>query len=412
MKNIFFNSLHYLGILSLAVFALLFYSCDKKEDIIHFDDEIIVSIQELKEFYKGEDIILNQKNNFDKIYISGVVVSSYNSGNLPIENAVVIQEGQTGIILLPDEKATNVKLGDSVQINIETGTLSAVDGNINVKGIKTQDFDVLKENTLLKPRSVALAELNSNPSSYLGSLVKVIGAEVQHYKNGDVFLGEKELDDGTGGTLILNTKKTASFAESSIPSFGTFSGIVTLGSDLSTLNLWMRNEDDLEEYIPSLYPEGFPEKFDTDLVKDAYARADLELNSGNWIFDGVTLVTKTDLRPINEDGTKGVQFNQKNAVPLYLEMNFDVYRGASKVTILHGSYGPDPQCTWRLEYSTDEGDSWQQVGDDVTSDNKDPKTAEFEMDIKGKVRFRVHKLALGDENNGRLNLDDFNIYNN
>src|SRR5690606_29947951 len=106
-----------------------------------------------------------------------------------------------------------------------------------------------------------------------------------------------DLDDGTGGVIQLQTNSAASFANEELPSFGTFTGIVRYGTDGSTIQLLMRDYEDLEEYDPSPYPAGFPEVFNTTLVKDAYARANLELASGNWIFDGVTLVTKTDLRP-------------------------------------------------------------------------------------------------------------------
>ncbi len=93
-------------------------------------------------------------------------------------------------------------------------------------------------------------------------------------------------------------------------------------------------------------------------------------------------------------------------------MNFDVPNGASKVTVLSGSYGTDPGCTWRLEYSSDGGSTWEQIGDEVSVNNKVAETVTFLMDLDGPVRFRVLKLGLGDTNNGRLNLDDFTIYQN
>lgn len=411
MKSITYAFGRWLGYLSFTLSLLIVVSCEKENDSFAFDEEINVAIKELKEFYKGEDIVLNREKHFSKIFITGVAISSASSGNLPIERGIVIQEERTGIsVALNDE--SSIKLGDSVRVNVEAGTLTAVSGNVVVEGVKSSDVEVLKENTPIMPRTVVIAELNANFADYAGSLVKVIGAEVIDYQSGDVFSGNKELEDGTGGSIQLRTNSAASFAQEDIPSFGTFTGIVQYGADGSTIQLRMRNYEDLEEYNPSPYPAGFPEAFNTNLVKDAYARANLDLGSGNWIFDGVTLVTKTDLRPINDDGTKGVQFNQRNEVPLYLEMNFDVYRGASKVTILHGSYGTDPGCTWRLEYSTNAGVSWSQIGADVVSNNKTAQTAEFDLDISGQVRFRVHKLALGADNNGRLNLDDFTIYNN
>lgn len=411
MENIIYIWRRWSGYFLFILPLLAAASCEKEKDSFAFDDEINVAIKELKEFYKGEDIVLNREQHFKKIFITGIIVSSASSGNLPIENGIVVHEERVGINVTLEDN-TLFKLGDSVRVNIEAGTLTAVNKNITVVGVKSSDVEVLKEDVSITPRTVAIAELTTSFEDHAGSLVKVIGAEILDHQVGDIFQGIKELDDGTGGMIQLHTVNSASFADEEIPSFGTFTGIAQYGSNGSTIQLWMRDYNDLEEYDPSPYPAGFPEVFNTNLVKDAYARANLELASGNWTFDGVTLVTKTDLRPINPDGTKGVQFNQRNEVPLYLQMNFDVYRGASKVTILHGSYGADPGCTWRLEYSINGGATWSQVGDDVVANNKTPEIAEFNMDIKGQVRFRVHKLALGADHNGRLNMDDFTIYNN
>ncbi|HLT87035.1 MAG TPA: DUF5689 domain-containing protein [Sphingobacterium sp.] len=411
MENIMYICRRWSDYFLLIVALLTTVSCEKENDSFAFDEEINVAIKELKEFYKGEDLMLNGKQHFKKIFITGIVVSAASSGNLPIEKGIVIQEERIGINVMLDDNAS-FKLGDSVRVNIEAGTLTAVHKNITVTGIKSSDVEVLKENASIVPRTAVIAELNANFAEYAGSLVKVVGAEILGHQANDTFQGDKELDDGTGGTIHLHTNSSASFANKEVPSFGTFTGIVQYGLNGSAIQLWMRDDTDLEEYNPSPYPAGFPEVFNTSLVKDAYARANLDLASGNWTFDGVTLVTKTDLRPINVDGTKGVQFNQRNEVPLYLQMNFDVYRGASKVTILHGSYGTDPGCTWRLESSTDGGVTWSQVGNDVVANNKTPEIAEFDLDIKGQVRFRIHKLGLGADNNGRLNMDDFTIYNN
>lgn len=410
MKNINYALGLRLEYIFVILALLVVVSCEKEKDSFAFDEEIYVAVRELKEFYKGEDIVLNGQQQFKKIFITGIVTSSSSAGNAPVDG-IVIQEGRAAISVLLDNNAS-FRLGDSIRVNVEAGTLTTVNRNVVVSGVGSSDVEVLREYRVVEPRTVVIAELNANFADYEGTLVKVIGGEVLDHQEGDTFQGIKDLDDGTEGMIRLQTSSSASFAHEEIPSFGTFTGIVQYGADDSTIQLWMRDMEDLEEYVPSPYPAGFPEVFNTTLVKDAYARANLELASGNWTFDGVTLVTKTDLRPINNDGTKGVQFNQNNTEPLYLQMNFDVYRGASKVSILHGSYGNDPGCVWRLEYSTNGGVTWSQIGDDVVADNKAATVAEFNMDIRGQVRFRVHKLALGSGNNGRLNLDDFTIYNN
>ncbi|MGV3509512.1 MAG: hypothetical protein ACO1N7_09505, partial [Sphingobacteriaceae bacterium] len=92
-------------------------------------------------------------------------------------------------------------------------------------------------------------------------------------------------------------------------------------------------------------------------------------------------------------------------------------KGASKVTLVYGSYGSDPSSTWRLEYSTDAGATWIQAGQDVVDAESKPQSITFNLDIKGPVRFRVNKIGLGVSNvpfllNGQLNIDDFSVYQN
>ncbi len=101
-------------------------------------------------------------------------------------------------------------------------------------------------------------------------------------------------------------------------------------------------------------------------------------------------------------------------------MNFDVKKGASKVIVWYSSYGAkaDKPATFRLEDSVDGGKNWIPLGEDVQAVHKTKQAASYEFDLKGTVRFRNHKLALGDGNadpniaNGRLSIDDFSIYQN
>jgi hypothetical protein len=248
--------------------------------------------------------------------------------------------------------------------------------------------------------------------------VQVIGANITPAPtDGETYAGNKELKDDSGLFLQLHTEENADFADEKISTNVQFSGIAKYynaqSGDTSgaVKQIWMRNLSDAVSTDGPIY-SFFPEDFNTTLEKNSYAMDNLDIKSGNWTFDGVTLVTITDSRPINPDGTKGVQFNQKNATPLYLQMNFDVPNGASKVSLLYGSYGSDPACIWRLEYSTNGGVDWIQTGEDVITGNKTAQTATFIMDITGPVRFRINKIGLGASNNGRLNVDDITIYKN
>src|SRR5690606_31133858 len=104
----------------------------------------------------------------------------------------------------------------------------------------------------------------------------------------------------------------------------------------------------------NVYPN-FPEKFDTDAIKDEYGDADVELKTGTWRLKGVKLVSKKKGIEVETDGTKGLQFISNNKGPMVAEMKFDVAEGASKVTVLSSSYGTDATCKWILQASTDAG---------------------------------------------------------
>lgn len=169
----------------------------------------------------------------------------------------------------------------------------------------------------------------------------------------------------------------------------------------------------------SVYP-GFPEDFESPAqeTKASYATANVELKTGNWRFSQVILANLKGRDRFNPAGKQGVRFAQNKSIPGYLQMNFDLSNGASKVTFLYGSFRDDASSTFRLEYSVNGGKSWKKTGEDISDASLDAKTASFDLDIKGKVRFRIHKLGLGSMEkdlsikNGRLCVDDFMVYEN
>lgn len=167
----------------------------------------------------------------------------------------------------------------------------------------------------------------------------------------------------------------------------------------------------------ALYPN-FPENFDSPdtSAKTKYKKGVVMLKSGEWTFDNAILGAIPNHEHMN--GTQAVRMQQNRSTSSYLEMNFDLLEGASKVVIYYAAYYKDVSSKWRLEYSTDGGATWQQTGKDIDTDQPRLKKEEFNLDIKGKVRFRINKLGLGDGKadpsikNGRLNIDDFAVYKN
>lgn len=165
-----------------------------------------------------------------------------------------------------------------------------------------------------------------------------------------------------------------------------------------------------------LYP-AFPEDFENAPEKLKYDRAGIKLKTGDWILDKCVLQNTTNDAP--SSGAYAARLLGDNTSPAYLQMDFDLPNGASKVTVAYSSYGAkaDPACVWVLEYSTDQGNTWQQTGNEVVAENKRSKElAMFTLNIKGPVRLRINKLGLGSQKidpsikNGRLSIDDFAVY--
>ena len=164
------------------------------------------------------------------------------------------------------------------------------------------------------------------------------------------------------------------------------------------------------------FPEGFEMK--NQVLERGYAEKSINFPTGKWWFSGALVDSTKNDNPSN--GNYAVRLHGNNTVPCYLAMEFDVKKGASRVLVWYSSYSAkvDKPATFRLEYSTDGGNSWLQTGEDIVAKLKSKQSADFMLDIKGNVRFRIHKLALGNGDkdasiaNGRLSIDDFAVYQN
>jgi len=168
---------------------------------------------------------------------------------------------------------------------------------------------------------------------------------------------------------------------------------------------------------------GWPETFESPSEpKGSYNMPaignNVTLHTGQWHLYRA-IIASTVGRDRIVSGDNAVRMQQDRSDDAYLQMNFDVPNGASKVTFWYGSYWNDPSCSFALEYSQDQGSTWQQTGPAITDAHKtsaDPnsKQASFLMNIQGPVRFRITKKGLGASSdnvqNGRLGIDDFAIY--
>ena len=160
----------------------------------------------------------------------------------------------------------------------------------------------------------------------------------------------------------------------------------------------------------NLYP-GFPETFENG-TKASYYPASSLLSTGNWRLDQAMIGSSLSDYP--QSGQKTIRMQRNLTTPCFLQMEFDLPNGASKVTVYHGLYVTDStaSASWILEYSTDAGASWKQAGEQVITTSITKSLSTFDVNIDGPVRFRINKTSRGTIDNGFLSFDDFSVYIN
>jgi len=154
----------------------------------------------------------------------------------------------------------------------------------------------------------------------------------------------------------------------------------------------------------------FPEDFEeANPLKSTYAAANVTFRTGSWLLSNA-IVGGSYNNDRQTSGLYSVRMAQNNTSSAYLQMLFDVTEGASKVTVQHSIYATDSVARWQLEYSKNQGATWQAIGPVFTTHQGVKQQATIAMDIAGSVRFRINKFALTSGNNGRLSIDDIAIY--
>lgn len=164
-----------------------------------------------------------------------------------------------------------------------------------------------------------------------------------------------------------------------------------------------------------IYPD-FPESFEKKSEEDNYKKKSVTLKTGVWTMFGAKIDNFENDKPVT--GTCAIRMLGANKMDHYLRTDFDLEEGVSQVSFWYSSYAAkaDKSCKFRLDYSIDGGKKWKPAGEVIEAKNKTKEKAEFNLNLEGKVRFRIVKLGLGDEkedpsiNNGRLSIDDFAVY--
>lgn len=421
--------------LYVACSAALLSSCVKEYDNPATgvtNDKAAIYV--VRDAYRGASVTLGADQLGGAVFTSGTVISDKASGNIEpgrfVIQSTVESANQTGNItrgiIIDMGTGTDVPyvMGDSLQVNIDGATLARVDGKLVISGVTPGDITKLAENRAIVARDVTLAMLIAEFEEYESTIIAV-HADVSDFGAGVTFSGERPIDDNTG-SAFLHTLGNASFAADAVPVNAQFTGIAGYsnqnGDDTTGAKkiISLRNAADVNFVSGSIY-EGFPEGFE---LPDASEKAsynmtaianNIDLATGNWKLQQALLGNTVIRDKFNLPGKQCVRMQQNLSSSAYVQMNFDVTEGASKVTVFHGKYYTDPTSTFRLEYSTNGGTSWTVVPGNVTDmPDRGSKQATFMVDIAGNVRFRINKLGLGSSSstvsNGRLCIEDIAVY--
>lgn len=393
----------------------------------------VTNIYEVRDMYHGKELILGQKVLGGAHFIEGVVVSDPLSSNIPSGYLFIqgIDEKKPRALAFKldgnDPVYRSLEMGDFVRIDLEGKKMICEDGNLIVKNLSGSDIEIIEKGRVVQPKSITVDALSADFEKYESSLVS-INADIDPLPTqNEVLAGKHILGDAAGHYITLLVDDGADFASQKLKPSAQYTGICMYG-ETGEKYLRLLSGDCVQFGSGPLYKnvggkEGanFPENFEFPLVaslEDTWKSRKIQLTTGTWTFDYCKIGDAAGKDRFNPSGKQSVQFQRDRKNDAYLEMNFDVNKGASKVTFSYGSYYKDPKCTFSLEYSTDGGKNFSKVGDFITDPDVELKVATFMLDIDGDVRFRINKIGLGATStskgieNGRLSIDDFAIYQN
>jgi hypothetical protein len=240
MKKIFFYSL-------ILLATGILWGCKKDGNYPGGTVSPYISIFDIRDMHKGNDVTLTKENMFGANKMAVVVVSDHSAGNMP-EGLVAVQDARRlgrlrGIAISLGADAASYAPGDSLVINIEGKTLKRENGILVITGLTSGDINKLASVTV-NPTIVKSNLVLNKPDEYESTLVSITSAGFDAATPpGSIFAGDRIINDGFGN-MVLHTEATADFANDPLPYLSNFTGVVFRNADGEPL-LWPRTGNDI-----------------------------------------------------------------------------------------------------------------------------------------------------------------------
>lgn len=211
-----------------------------------------ISIYDIKELYKGEDVSLSKETLYGSTSIAAMVVSDHTGGNMPA-GLLVVQEARRlsqlrGISIHMGAEAANYIPGDSVTINLEGGVLKRDNGILQITGVPASAVTKISSKNIIPVNRVPSNLILADPEQYESVLAVIVKGGFNPLPSaGEVLAGDKILNDAFGD-LTLHTETSAQFADNKPIFLGNYTGIVfnTITADKQLLPQFrLRTADDV-----------------------------------------------------------------------------------------------------------------------------------------------------------------------
>ncbi len=135
--------------------------------------------------------------------------------------------------------------------------------------------------------------------------------------------------------------------------------------------------------------------------KPSWASSDTTLNGIEWNMNEA-LVGNLDADWKNGEKSARLRGYDTSSMTM-LE---DKANGLGTLSFFYRCYGTEDQVDWKAEYSTDQGSSWIQIGDDFTHTGSEVLEFNETVNVPGNVRIRIVRATDSGRQNRRLNIDD------
>ncbi len=238
----------YLFLLPVLAF---FWGCTKLDTYPGGDIAPYIALFDVRNMYKGKDVVLTKENMFGSDRIAVTVISDFRAGNM-VPGLLIVQDRRRLNILrgiaIATEEAANYVAGDSLVIKVEGATLTKVNGMLQITGVKKDDIKKAASNITFPLNRATTAQLVANPQIYESTLLVVVkGGFDPLPQPGDVLSGNKVLNDGFD-YIKVRTEPGAAFANTQLPVMANIYGIAfyTEGADGKPVpELRMRSAEDM-----------------------------------------------------------------------------------------------------------------------------------------------------------------------